>query len=201
MNTPVRIVGALLAAGSGSRFGGGKLDAVIDGTTVGARTLATLRGSGCDHVLIIVPPDAPGFAQNAGAGVTLVTNAVPDDGLGSSIALAAGEAIHRNADALLVALADMPLISASTLAALVRPGILPQTIRAACTADGRTGPPALFGSAWLPELALLTGETGARSLLKREAAWVEVVPITAVEALDLDTTGDLDAIREHWRCD
>ena len=49
---------AVLAAGSATRFGGGKLDAVLAGRRLGAWALATIERAGLPPGVIVVPPDA-----------------------------------------------------------------------------------------------------------------------------------------------
>src|SRR5689334_3217390 len=113
----MRIVGILLAAGAGTRFGGGKLRATLpDGSPLGVRACATMV-SALDEVIAIVRPGDDALAadlQRAGARVSFCPDAV--NGMGAS--LAHGVAQAADADAVIVALADMPWVAASTIDAV-----------------------------------------------------------------------------------
>jgi hypothetical protein len=70
----------------------------------------------------------------------------------------------------LVMLADMPDVTAADLHLMMSLSAqAPDAILRAATEDGRPGHPVLFPADLLPELAALTGDTGAREVLKRHA--------------------------------
>lgn len=150
---------AVLAAGSARRFGGGKLDAPLAGKPLGRWSLDAVGAAGLPGGLLISGPDGVAFAD--GAGWEILPNPRADQGLGTSLALAACTALERDARALLVLLADMPLIDPAFLAEIG--AVTPPA--ATCYPDGDVGVPALFGQAQLPALAELTGDHGAAALL------------------------------------
>ena len=158
-HTPEPPLVAVLAAGSARRFGGGKLDAQCAGKAVGRWMLDAVAEAGLAPGVIVTAQEGAAFAD--GAGWELLSNARADLGLGTSLALAACTALERDSRALLVLLADMPLVPAAFLRELAaaRPPA------ASCYPDGDPGVPALFGHAQLPALAQLTGDHGASALL------------------------------------
>ena len=176
MAEPVVVV---LAAGRATRFGGGKLDAMLAGKRVGQWVLDALEAAGLAPGVVVTGPDAPAFAANS--GWPLVTNPDPHAGLGTSLAIAA----HQTEGPLLVALADMPLVPTSHFAALLQ-------YRFAATAwsGGKSGVPALFPAALLPKLRNLSGDQGAGPLLTAtpDLALIEA-PDDAL--LDIDRPEDL----------
>jgi len=176
---------AVLAAGGATRFGGGKLDALCAGKPLGRRVLDAVASAGLAPGSLVVGPDAPGFAANA-EGWELLVNPAPEQGLGTSLAIAAGRAMERGDPALLVLLADMPLVTSALIGKLAAA----QTPAAVHHADGRPGVPALFPAALLPKLARLTGDRGAGPLLASldSVALIEAPPGTL---LDVDTPEDL----------
>jgi len=195
------LVAAVLAAGSARRFGGGKLDTVVGGKMVGRIVLDRLCALPVDHVLLIVPPAIPRFASGGLPDkVELVINGDAADGMGTSLALAADRAIDWEADALLVVLADMPLVREDSLRALIMDDgtARQEQLRAARYPDGRLGPPALFGAQWLDELSGLSGDKGARDLLQRESAYVSERALSETEAFDLDRPDDLARLYALW---
>ena len=170
---------AVLAAGRASRFGGGKLDAMLAGKRVGQWVLDALEAAGLAPGVIVTGPNAPAFAEES--GWRLVTNPDPQAGLGTSLALAA-----RQTDGpLLVALADMPLVPSTHFQALLQ-----HDCAATVWPGGKSGVPALFPPAKLPDLRQLSGEQGAGPLLASEPdlALIEV-PDDAL--LDIDRPEDL----------
>jgi molybdenum cofactor cytidylyltransferase len=89
----------------------------------------------------------------------------------------------------LVMLADMPDVTAADLHLMIALSAqAPEAILRAASEDGTPGHPVLFPADLLPELAVLTGDTGAREVLTRYATRVHLVPLKGDRALvDLDT--------------
>src|SRR5262245_9788344 len=106
---------AVLAAGRGERFGGGKLEAMCAGKPLGRWALEAAEAAGLGPGTIVTGPAGVSFG---GTWARLV-NPRPEQGLGSSLALAAQAALDDQAKMLLVLLADMPLVTADYLRALV----------------------------------------------------------------------------------
>ncbi|GAA4762366.1 nucleotidyltransferase family protein [Novosphingobium ginsenosidimutans] len=165
-----RLAVAVLAAGQSRRFGPqDKLAAPFGEALLGEQAARTLGGLAFAHRWVIAArgdhPCAPGWAA---AGFDIAVNDRAASGMGSSLALAAQLAQAAGADALLVALADMPLVPAGHFAALLARAVAlgPGAI-VASEADGQRSPPAVFGSSHLPALAKAAGDQGARALLGR----------------------------------
>lgn len=174
---------AVLAAGGATRFGGGKLDALLAGRAVGQHVVDAVELAGLAPGLIVVGTDAPQFAT--ASGWQLLVNGRADQGLGTSLALAAGHALAKGR-ALLVVLADMPLVDPAHLARLAS---------AQCTAatlwpNGKARVPARFGLGLLPQVTGLAGDAGAGALLAA-ASGVDLFAATADMLLDVDRPEDL----------
>lgn len=156
---------AVLAAGRASRFGGDKLDAPCAGKPLGQWVLDAVAAAGASPGLLVTGPTAPAFAVEAGwDGWTLLTNPNPEDGLAGSVALAACHAEHQKADALLLLLADMPLVSPATIGEMLEqaPATMPLAMR---YPGGYPGVPARFPASLFGALAALTGDRGGAALL------------------------------------
>ncbi len=183
------IVGVLLAAGAGSRFGGDKLLALLpDGTPLGVRAARTLR-SGVDRGIAVVRPSDEALAGLLEAeGLDVASFPGADEGMGASLAFGVGSA--PEADGWIVALADMPFVRPETIEAVagrIRAGAW---IAAPCR-RGRRGHPVGFTRALFAELIGLGGDRGARVLLERYASRVE--PFESDDEgilLDVDTLRD-----------
>jgi molybdenum cofactor cytidylyltransferase len=181
-----RTVLALLAAGRSTRFGGSKLDAELWGKAVGlhaAEALAALP------FLARVAVTGDARLDYAALGFEVVANADPERDQASSLRLAARHAIERKADAVLIVLADMPCVTA----AHVR-GLLAAADGAAAVVGSSDGgapkPPALFGRDRLAELLAMTGDRGARDLIRAG----RLVAASPAELVDIDTREELAAL-------
>ena len=138
----MRVAGVILAAGAGSRFGGAKLLARIDGAPILARAVQTARDAGLAPLIVVVGPDLEGHGPALGIEFDeLITNPEPEQGLSGSvrIALAAVAAVEPAVDAAVVLLGDQPLVDAATIGRLVDAlGAAPPAVMAAVPryADG-----------------------------------------------------------------
>ncbi len=194
-------VGAvLLAAGTSRRMGGpNKLLARIGsgGQSMIRATAANLVEAGVQPIIVVTGRDAGDVEQAlSGLDVRFVNNGDYPSGLASSIRAGAG-AVPEGAEGLLVALGDMPLVGAKIVRRLVA-GFNPQEGRLICVPvhQGRRGNPVLFARQFLPELAALTGDEGARSLLDRHADQVAEIEVGSTTIFaDFDTPESLVAFR------
>jgi len=185
----LHIVGILLAAGAGTRFGGGKLLAKLgDGTAVGRRACANLQAA-VDDVIAVVRPDDDELALELAAAGARVTFC-PDAHAGMGASLAHGARAAAGADAVIIALADMPWIEPATLQAVAdalrraEPLVVPRH-------RGRRGHPVGFGRVHLPALTSLGNDEGAREVIASAPAihWIDVDDPGVLR--DVDTPADL----------
>ena len=109
----MRIVGVLLAAGQGTRFGGDKLLArLADGTPVGVMAARNLAAALHEAIAVVRPEDVR-LAQLLGiAGIAVEPCPSAWQGMGSSLAHAVRA--RPDADGWIVALADMPKVRPET---------------------------------------------------------------------------------------
>ena len=115
------MVGAvLLAAGSGSRLGGRPKSLLeLGGVPLIRRQLIALSGAGVDEVAVVLGHHADVIEAAVQAfPVTLVRNPAPDDGQASSVRIGL-QALSGKLDAVIVALADQPLVNAQDITALI----------------------------------------------------------------------------------
>lgn len=175
----------MLAAGRSSRMRGrDKLMEDVDGDPL-LRLMARRAVKAGVPVRVVLGPDQPA-RRAALQGLTVeIIEAEDADGMAASIR--AG--VAGLSGPVLLALADMPEITANDLYLMVSLAAkAPKAIVRAATKDGRPGHPVLFPADLLPDLARLTGDTGAKSILTREAARLHLLPLADDRALvDLDT--------------
>lgn len=178
---------AVLAAGQSRRFGeADKLTTDFRGAMLGlhaCRTLSLLPSA--QHWVIASDtrhPCAKGWRE---AGFTVVPNPDAATGMGSSVALAAKLAQGAGLTALLIALADMPLVPAEHFAGLLECAA-PDALLASHNGVSPT-PPAILGRNYLGQLAEAGGDTGARDLLLGAAT----LPCDARLLVDIDDPATL----------
>lgn len=189
---PNGVSAVLLAAGAGSRFGGEKLLAPFGGRPLIEATLENLAGAPVDEVVAVLGADAGelrGICESHGAST--VEN--PDWRRGQSTSVRAGlRAVRPGTRAVVVLLADQPFVGAGAVDRLVAAFEEGAEV-AVATYDGRRRNPVLFSRDVWPFLEEeLSGDEGARGLLRRHPGLVVEVPCDGVaDPADVDTRGDL----------
>lgn len=148
---------AVLAAGLGTRFGGDKLQAICAGKPLGRWAIEAVEAAGLGPGTIVTGPEWVSFA----GGWARAVNPEPQAGLGSSLALAA-RLVPSGKEALLVLLADMPLVTSDFLRELAG-SPAPAATR---YPEGHAGVPALLDRKLIAKAARLTGDGGAGPLLR-----------------------------------
>lgn len=184
------LVGLLLAAGQGSRFGSDKLlHRLPDGTPLAVAAAHNLHPA-CDRVIAILRPgnEVLGELLSAAGCETLICPAA-ENGMGHS--LAAGVQASPQAAGWLVALADMPFIAPTShqaVAARLRAG----ASLAACEYHGRRGHPVGFAGHWFAQLSALTGDQGGKAILEAHRQELILCPVDDPGVLrDIDRPKDL----------
>jgi molybdenum cofactor cytidylyltransferase len=159
----LNISAILLAAGSGSRFGGDKLlHPLPDGVAIGAHAARNLIAAGLDVVAVVRPGDFPLADMFEQEGCHAVVCAHAARGMGAS--LAHGVGTRRNADGWIITLADMPLIKSATIAAIVHELEAGRHL-VAPTYQGQRGHPVGLGKRFGAQLLALDGDAGARDII------------------------------------
>jgi CTP:molybdopterin cytidylyltransferase MocA len=198
MASSPRLAIALLAAGRSERFGvEDKLGADLAGKPLGLHAAGTLARCDADRRWVIASrADHPCSAAWRAGGWDIAVNSRASEGMGTSVALAAGLAEEHGADLLLIALADMPLVPLAHFEALVAAARnRPEDALAATSTGTVRMPPACFGKARFASLAVLDGDEGARRLLSGAIS----VTCAADALVDVDVPDTLDRLRERLR--
>ena len=190
------IAALILAAGRASRMGGpNKLLATVDGTPLVAHAARAATESRAASVTAVTGHRAEEIdAILKESAIRIIHN--PDYARGLSSSLAAGiRALPETADAVLVLLADMPMVTAETLDRLIA-AFDPQAGAhiVVPTSGGKRGNPVLWSRRYFEALSSISGDVGARHLIGENPDAVVEVEIGAEVALDLDTPEALAAI-------
>ncbi len=188
------VCGILLAAGSGSRFGGGKLMHPLPGSGVPMAIHAwrTVKAALPDSAVVVRPGDNALVAAFRAEGARIVECEDAGDGMGRS--LASGVRANAYANGWIIALGDMPSLRAGTIAAVARALELHARI-VVPTFAGKRGHPVGFPAGFHDELVALRGDAGARTILNTHADQViELALDDAGTLADVDTPADLDRL-------
>jgi len=180
----------VLAAGSGSRFGGGKLMAPWRGGVLLDGALDAAFAAPVDDVFVVVGAD-PAVATHAEARGGRAIEAM-DHALGLSASLKTGiTALPDDAAGALVLLGDMPQVPHAILAPLV--GALEGgELAAAPEFAGRLGNPVALSAALFPQIMALQGDRGARALIEKLGEALVRIPATDAGIMfDVDRPDDL----------
>ena len=197
----MRIGAVVLAAGAATRFGGGKLAALLDDRPILRHVLDAIGEVGLEPVVVVGPPgDALDGIDLQRA--TLVTNPHPEEGLSSSVRLGiralGADATAIPLDAVVILPGDQPRVRPETIEALIavataRPEI--GFVAARHAGDGAPNPVLARRAVWrlADELA---GDRGFGPLLESQpelVAWIDAPGANP----DVDTPADLDRLRHQ----
>jgi molybdenum cofactor cytidylyltransferase len=186
----MQVVALLLAAGASSRFGTEKLLVPYRGRPLFEHALEALLAVpevGTTIVVVrpgfSVPPERP--------GCRFVVNPDHREGMSSSLRVGV-RAAPLDAEAYLIALADMPEVRPSLISSLIafhresgKPIVFP-------VCDGRRGHPVVIGRGLREALLATTGDVGAREIIRTNPELV--APFETADrgaVFDIDVPGDL----------
>jgi len=187
--TAIDVRAVVLAAGRSSRMGGpNKLMAQFSGQPLIRRTVERALSCGASGVLVVTGHQAERIhAALGGLAVAFAHNADFASGLAGSLRTGIA-ALPESADGALIALGDMPTISAADLERLISAFRLAggQSIVRA-THQGNRGNPLVLPRALFAAIGTLEGDTGARQLVAAAAMPVVDVEIGEGASIDVDT--------------
>lgn len=174
----------LLAAGRSERFGSNKLLADFQGKPLWHWAAEAAENAGFEKLFLVCNPDS---LLEPRKGWRRVINHDAGRGMGNSIAK--GMNTCRHCSSAVVALADMPFVTAEHLQALIESECI------AFTEYGTEGMgcPAAFPQSAFSKLRRLDGDRGA-SALKWKGA-VALAPREALMASDVDTVEQLEELQ------
>jgi molybdenum cofactor cytidylyltransferase len=202
-----RVAVLVLAAGRSTRMGGpNKMLADADGRPLVVHAVTAALASQAVEVIVVL-------GHMAGAVKAAVEGAIPPksrvrfvvnpdfaEGLSTSVRTGIG-AISKDIDAAIVQLGDMPGVGAPLLDRLMA-AFSPVEGRSICvpTVAGKRGNPVLWARRFFPEMATLSGDSGAKHLIGEHADLVcEVEMAGDAAVIDIDTPEALAAWRARSR--
>ncbi|MBY0301822.1 MULTISPECIES: nucleotidyltransferase family protein [Sphingomonas] len=185
-----RSVLVLLAAGRSERFGdvGSKLDQPFLARPLGLHVAVALEDMPFQQRIAIVDGGKLDYGAH---GFRVLHNEDPERDMASSVRMGVECAKSLDAQAVVIALADMPRVTAAHIYRLFDAADSEDAVVA--SSDGvAPRPPALFGRNRFDDVLAIRGDQGARDLIQ---AGRHVVT-NAAELIDVDTRADLAALRD-----
>jgi molybdopterin-guanine dinucleotide biosynthesis protein A len=209
--------GIVLAGGRSSRFGGDKLAADLDGTSLLEATIAAVAAA--TDGIIVAGPGLPAGLRTGEMPVALIRDVEPFGGPLAALSNALREAAPDPEHVAIVVGGDMPRLVPAVLRAMLDRIADDAAIDAVLLGQerSRTGsqseqPPRravlpvavrVDAAVRAARAALESGDRALQSLVDRLAhvelpasTWLRLDP-AAETLLDVDTTGDLDRLRTH----
>lgn len=185
-----RIAAIVLAAGESRRMGPtNKLTVAVEGIPMVARVVEALEKSRAERIVVVTGHEAVRIREALEShDVELVHNEDYAEGIASSIRTGV-DALGEDVDGALIALADMPWVSAEVLDRLID----------AFTSDGdlsifipvfgrKQGNPVLWSAEHFPELLALSGDVGGKVIWRRRSEAICYVDVgSAAINIDVDT--------------
>lgn len=194
----------VLAAGTSSRMGQCKQLLRLGGVSILEHVLKGIKKSKIDETILVLGSSAEEIIEKM-AWLSQDTPKIvynPDFETGMSSSLRVGlEATSDIVDAAMVFLADMPLSANPTIIDLIineyylswAPIILPEC-------RGKWGHPVLFDKCMFPAIKKITGDVGAKSIIKAYVNLVKKVKVkTPAVLLDIDYLEDLERVRAYLK--
>ena len=192
--------GIILAAGLSTRMGRQKLLIEVGGIPVLRRVVRAALESRLNRVILVTGPSNSELLQSLGPDcknerVLIVVNEHPEEGMSSSLKTGMMSLTKETSGVMLI-LADQPFLTSAIINRLLDE-FHKQTDRIlAPLVHGRRSNPVIFPVDLFPELEMVTGDAGGRSVLQSHAARVVGIEMGGYyNDIDLDDADDLQRIR------
>lgn len=191
------IAALVLAAGGSRRLGRPKQVEPWGGTTLLGHVVGWVRSLPVDEVWVVLGAEAERVMQQVDlSGCGVVINPEWEEGMASSLR-AGMDALTRlsKAEAALVVLGDQPKVDPEVAIELLERRRRSKALAILPKYRYAWGHPVLIDRALWPRMMSLTGDQGARGLLKAHPEWVEEVWVESLPPRDVDTAGDVEELR------
>lgn len=189
MSVARKTIGIVLAAGQSTRMGShNKLTTTWHGKPIVCHVVEAARASELSKLVVVTGHQADLVTKALNSDIQTLHNPHYRTGMASSLKTGIKYAQAIGADAALVLLADMPLVTAEHINHILEASRLQdQTsiIQASC--DGKPGNPVWFTSDLFEDLLQISGDQGARDIVRKNRDSLVTVEIGEAAKRDFDT--------------
>ncbi|MDR9745936.1 nucleotidyltransferase family protein [Paenibacillus taichungensis] len=209
----MRLTGIVLAAGKSSRMGRDKLSIVMpDGRCLAAWTLEAALNSDLEKVICVVKPEdslawipsiwlnAASYGGNLDMRTKLQIAICTDYAYGMAMSLHCGilSAMAYRPEGVMMILADQPLLQARDINRVAESLAANKRCDYAAATDGSGGkPPVVFREHMLGPLLSLSGDEGARKIIRNAKYTGTHVSLSDFSFWDADTEPELERILDY----
>jgi molybdenum cofactor cytidylyltransferase len=195
------ITGVILAAGQSQRLGTPKQLLDLGGEPVIHHVVRNAARSDLGQIVLVLGYRAAEIGDAAGEwGQNLVIN--PDFASGQSTSLRLGlSAVDPESEAVLFLLGDQPQVTSQVIDTIIGAFTTGVGRIVMPSYRGTRSNPVLFAREYFPELARITGDQGARSVLDAHRDDVRTVEIDADPPLDIDAPQDYEKLHAIWEAE
>jgi molybdenum cofactor cytidylyltransferase len=187
----------ILAAGGSVRLGRPKQNLIFRGKTMLQNAVETALDTKCDPIFVVLGAEAVAIGATLNyPGVQIISNPDWQDGLASSIRIAV-QVIQedKEIDSMVIMLCDQPFVNPQLIDHLLTRGKETHKPIIACAYEGGKGVPVLFNRSMFAKLQALTGQQGAKKIIKAHPQDVIAVPF-GKGGTDIDTMADYKLLLE-----
>jgi molybdenum cofactor cytidylyltransferase len=181
----------LLAAGESKRMGELKQLMPLGESTIIEQAIDNLLASAVDETIVVLGHKAEEIKKAIAAKpVKMVVNPYYQEGMSTSI-IAGLKPVSSQAQAVMLALGDQPLVDSQTINRLIAEFHSHDKGIALPAYKGRRGNPVIFAIKYKAELLALKGDIGGREIVQRHPEDVLEVAVDSESVItDIDTRED-----------
>ncbi|NEN81210.1 nucleotidyltransferase family protein [Paenibacillus elgii] len=201
-----KIIGIYLAAGQSTRMGSDKLRLSLGSMCLGNYALAAALNSELDYVLVVSNDTSAGWIDRAfyrepiRRKWSVIHCSEAHLGQGHSLRCGVQAALAMEAAAVMVLLADQPLVTKEMIHELLHCFQANAGIGfVASRYDGLARPPVIFARRMFADLLLLQGDQGARQLIRKESSGICIDFASPDLFTDVDHAEDYKILSESWK--
>ena len=198
MNNTAMVSAILLAAGESKRMGELKLLLPFGTSTIIEKSIDNLLSSRVDEVIVVTGYKAEEVIKRiAGKEVRIVVN--PHYRQGMSTSITAGlNLIDRKAKAIMIALADQPVIDSRVVNDLIEEFCRHSKGIIVPVYQGKRGHPVVFSVKYKKELLKLGGDVGGKEIVAQHPNDVLEVPVESRGiSIDIDNLSDYEQLAQN----
>ena len=182
----------ILAAGNSSRMGEPKQLMMYKNKTFLQHIIGEAKSANLEPVICVTGYQSELITKSiTGMGVSIIYNQLWRDGMGTGIAAGIKQLLLSDVDSVILAVSDQPHVSSDLFSSMLALKDQSGKRIVACSYAGTLGTPVLFDRDYFNQLKSLSGNQGAKNIVKLNIP--DVCPIEFEKGrIDIDTKEDYE---------